>query len=288
MNSNYRIGIEYEHQALRLLHEFGALTIQQIAALLYAQGSLHEQARLVGSMYQNNHLRLAQRLVARMKEKGLVLTHRRPEQSTMVAVAEKGARLLRSEYSIPAKSGKDIIHDVSGHREAANWAAVYGIRQQITVYTEREIQTYNAPLHKWGTGHLAKVPDCLWHYKTTMKVGQGDLPPPGVRFAAWIEVENCRRGGRDLDKLAQWIKCDVFMGDEGLPHLVSMRDPSTGEICNLRLYEIVFWLSSQRAATFPTRLAAALKKYGVSYDQMTFIQMIEWPSLEISYLHNFF
>jgi hypothetical protein len=134
---------------------------------------------------------MAQRTLRRLMDRCEVIAHRAPDGSTIYALSEKGARLLRA-LGIPAKSGKDLARRFSlshyHHRRLANEVAVCAVLDGYRIASEHEIAS-----GQWlgGMGGIdGKKPDVL--------VRSG-------KCAWWVEVERSRRNARDYDKLLSWL-----------------------------------------------------------------------------------
>ena len=217
---------------VRWLARFGYLTPAQLGRVVWPQAATPASGT-----------RLAQLAIARLSAAGLLLVRRsRPCLANHVGLSRRGASVLNSQLGVDACSAKDLLRTTSRHRDACNDTTIALLEDWPTVWTEREIVTGGAPFREFG----GKIPDCA-----------AFDPEVGV---LWIEVENCRRGGRDLDSLANWLHYWAFPDGMSVAFLDSPRD-------NYPLTRIRFVLSSPAAATFPRRLKRAMTRYGWSeYD----------------------
>ena len=213
-----------EHEALMLywLHRFGYLTSTQVAALVYP------------SYRQAEHL--ARRVLLRLERRGLVLRRPgAPGERGYYALAQEGARVVIDVYDVQAISGKDVLRLISPHRCFANDAVIRLLRSGTKrVWTEREIQRGAVPFRRLGI----KIPDAL----------AADVEG-GV---TWVEVEACRRGGRDLKALAEWLVHTAF--PPSLNFLVPLDSPQD----TLFLERVRFVLAVPQARSLPQRLHGAL------------------------------
>lgn len=217
-------------KALEAIHRFGYLRALDVAVLLLG--------RVDGSS-----VRIAQRILARMVELRLVVMHRgKVGDHAHYAIAEAGARFLRQEGHEHARSSTDTLKNSGGgHRDAANIACFLLERQGWPEYcTERQIQTGRGVVRELGK----KVPDALAFDRQEGLV-------------AWVEVENCRRGWRDMQSLASWLLRTAF--PEGMREQRRLMQLAEG----LFLDKVVFVIASPKAATFQTRLCRHL---GVTMD----------------------
>lgn len=207
------------------LARFGYLRPTDVARLLYKDKS---SAR-----------RMAQRLLADMHSKGLLLRR----QDTLVeeahyALSEAGARHAFNASGMPVKSGKDLLRTVTGHRDAANVVCIEAILEGMEVATDREIQTSHNRVFN------GKSPDAL--IIEAWEGHQGE----GQRDYKWVEVENCRRHPKDLEKLAHWL-VNVAFPTRGLAGTSFLRG---------YLQKVVIVISSRYASTIEARLREALTR----------------------------
>jgi hypothetical protein len=217
---------------LSWLARFGYLTPAQIGRLAWPQAAT-----------QASCTRLAQLAIARLSAAGLLLVRRsKPCLPTHVGLSRRGALVLHRQVGIHASSAKDLLRTTSRHRDACNDTTIALLKDWPTVWTEREIVTGGAPFREFG----GKVPDCA-----------AFDPEVGV---LWIEVENCRRGGRDMDSLANWLNYWAFPDEATTAFLDCPRD-------NLPLARVRFVLATPAAASFPSRLARAMAYYNWQFEE---------------------
>lgn len=219
-----------EAATLRWLHRFGYLTPAQVGRLVWPQ-----------SKNAGSRLRMAQRVIARLASDDRVIAHKgNPGESSHVGLSLSGAGFLRTEYGIEdVVSAKDMLRTTSRHRDACNDSAIQFIVDGWSrTWTEREIVTGKAPFRELGK----KVPDCA----AADADGQ----------VTWVEIENCRRGGRDMQHLASWLHHWAF--------------PSHGRLVPLDLAErfwlvrVRFILAAPAALSFEGRLRRAMAEHGWS------------------------
>lgn len=184
---------ENEMRILRALHRFGWLRTRDIAALVWTRWASKPVSApsLAPATSTASAKRMAQRTLRRMRDERLLLRAQGPDGSTVYAIAEAGARALRSA-DVPATSGKDGVRNFSSgyfrHRCIANELAISGIVQGFRVSTETEIARGT-----WAGGAVGiagKKPDALWRN--------------GNRWE-FFEVERSRRNNRDYAQLLAWL-----------------------------------------------------------------------------------
>lgn len=183
-----------EVRVLRALHRFGWLRTRDIAALVWhrwANRAPVEGPNLAPTAAAAAGLRMAQRTLRRMREAHLLLQGMGPDGSTIYAMAEAGARVLRG-LGVEALSGKDLVRSFSTshfrHRCIANEVAIGAVVQGFKASTEREISQ-----GRWlgGEGGVAgKLPDAL------LRSGQ---------YVWWVEVERSRKNAKDYAHLLKWL-----------------------------------------------------------------------------------
>ncbi|MDX9944390.1 MAG: hypothetical protein RBS35_06310 [Azonexus sp.] len=217
-----------EAATLRWLHRFGYLTAAQLGRLLWPQSS-NEASRL----------RMAQRVIARLDADGRVIVRKgMPGEPSHIGLSLKGVYQLHTAHGIEgAVSAKDLLRTISSHRDASNEAAI-GLMLDgwHEVWTEREIVTGKAPFREVGK----KVPDCA--------------AADEEGLVTWVEIENCRRGGRDMTRLASWLRHTAFPVTDRMMPLDALE--------RYWLARVRFVLAAKEAATFPDRLRRAIEKYG--------------------------
>lgn len=221
---------EAEHKVLKLLHKFGYLTAAQVAVLVYPQ---HAQKLI-----------MARRTLRRLHERGLVLINKGEQiySEQHYALSLPGARAVYQLTGIAADSGKDVIRAPSAHRDASNWAAIRLLHEgmgHIRVWTEREIQIGRCPGHALAN----KVPDAL--------------AADEEGYCIWVEVEDSRRGGRDMQKLVRWLVHTAFPPVTDT-RLISLNPPQD----TLYLSAVRFVIAEETASSLPQRLIRALREHG--------------------------
>lgn len=226
--------IEAVRQCLYWLHRAGCLDAEQLSILLYVP-----HCKLRSGM-----LRMAQRLTARMKKMDLLIHERRQDGTHVHALSTKGAKQVMVEFDLEAVSrGRNILKNFNSHRFWSNWAVITekvmtGLEDDC-LFTETEIQSERAPFRMIA----GKVPDFLFRRLSTS----------GEWLYWWGEVENSRRGGRDMDLLVHWILREMRVM-EGKPLLCSSTK-TYGYLERIR-----FVITSAAAASFPSRLERALEQ----------------------------
>jgi hypothetical protein len=172
------------------LARFGYLRSQDLGQLIYPA--------------HKSRTRMASRLTKALADKGLVVSHQDNAYSpTHYALSAAGAKLAKALTGVSYQHGTDLLRFISGHRDAANSIAIKALNEGYQVITDREIQTSQ------GRTFGNKVPDCLILDDYT---DDGGHPR---RDYHWVEVENCKRGGRDLQRLASWILHWAFPNTRG-------------------------------------------------------------------------
>lgn len=192
--------------ALRFVHLFGFLRIVELGTLMkpHTATSLEAGARLARSLI----------------ERHLVLSRRLPEGAGQALVLATGGVRLLAEHGIHAASGKSIGQTVCEHWiPPATWKhdlLAHGVlselfRRGYQVIPEAEIRR--------RAGSIAKLPDGL-------------VRAPGNEGTwHWLEVENARKSGPNMKRLADAITA------------VSARQV---EVCGIRPIGcmLVFWRNS--------------------------------------------
>lgn len=179
------IAQQNELDILGYINRFGWLRSRDLAALIW------RDSKSTGSA-----IAMAQRTLKRLKDSGQVLCRIAPDGATVYALAESGARRLGEDRGIVARSGKDLLRELGNylHRCHANTFAIYRINAGQRVWTEREVQSNQAPIKV--VNH--KVPDCLV-----------DITDPlqdfGTTVLAWIEVERGYKKNADFNKMLTFI-----------------------------------------------------------------------------------
>lgn len=232
------------------LFRFGYLTPAQLGRLLWPS-----------STNAGSRLRMAQRLVSRLAADDKVLVKLgAPGFASHVGLAAKGAAQVRRELGVERiETAKDLLRTISSHRDAANDCAIALIQQGwSSVWSEREILSGRAPFREFGR----KVPDCA-----------AFDPEFGV---LWVEIENSRRGGRDMQKLASWLAHWAF--PSGTPHAALLEAPKDQHW----LGRVRFVMTAPAAATFPERLRQAMAVHGWHpEDSLNRIEFVRYDDEEI-------
>lgn len=206
------------------LHRFGYLRNEDLAALMF-------RGKASG-------LRLARRLTKEMTDAGLILMRHSVGEAARFALSQKGARLARTITGTYCKTGKDVLRTPSSHRDVANRVAIDAMAAGYTVLTDRELQTTVDRANFGG-----KVPDCLLMRDEFDGCGH-------QRNYTWVEVENCKRGGRDLDTLCSWLLRWAFPNRQG--YIDSYRDGY--------LAEVLFVISSPKAYDIQGRVTRRMEE----------------------------
>lgn len=214
------------------LARFGYLRSTEIALLMYPTAASSE--------------RLARRLMKSLSDTQLVIERRESVcEPVHYALSEAGARVVREATGAPCSSGKDLIREVSRHRDASNIVCAQAIAAGLDVLTDREIATSANP------GLVGKVSDGL--IIDTWRDDGGDL----VTDYHWLEVENSKRGGRDLLKLAGWFFRVAFPDRSGLK----------SEYRDGYLASVTFIISNPAARTIRERLIAQLDALAITGEE---------------------
>lgn len=219
-------------QACILIDRFGYLRSTEIALLMYSGAASSE--------------RLARRLMQSLADSNLVLQRRTSLcEPIHYALSEVGARIVREATGESCSSGKDLIREVSKHRDASNTICAQAMAAGLQVITDREIATGSEKEKNLGFG---KVPDGLIIDDWTDDFG-------GLtRDYHWIEVENSKRGGRDLHKVAAWIYRHAFPDHSG--RLSDYRDG--------RIASILFVISNPAARQIKLRVLEKLASFAAT------------------------
>ncbi len=171
MQDKQIIGEHNRLEILQWLHRFGWLTTRQIAKLVWRN--------------KTSSLVMAQRTLASMLGKQLIIRRKIKTGCEVVLLGSKGARLLKTELNISAKSGAKLLLGNPIHRGACNWYLIYELANGNVVYTEHEIQSCRAPMFSC----YGKVPDGL----VIMEEG-----------VVWLEVENAWKNIKEREKLIKF------------------------------------------------------------------------------------
>lgn len=192
------IAQQNELDTLAYIQRFGWLRSRDIAALVWRNAKSMDSA-----------IAMAQRTLKRLKDASQVLYRIAPDGATVYALSESGARRLGNELGITARSGKDLLRELGNylHRCHANTFAIHRINAGKRVWTEREIQSNQAPIKV--VSH--KVPDALV-----------DISDPvhdaGATVLSWVEVERGYKKSADFNKMLNFIfKILGGLDAQGLP-----------------------------------------------------------------------
>lgn len=234
-----------ETNVLRALHRFGWLRTRDLAGLVWqgwAKSPAKGEPSITPPQASRSDIRMAQRTLARLRERKLILTSQAPNGSLIHAISEKGARALQG-LGVPASTGKDLLRDYHAayflHRNIANEVAISGILAGYRVASEREISQ-----GRWLgglEGVLGKKPDVL------LRAGS---------LAWWVEVERSRKNQKDYAKLLEWL--DTVWQTS---HRLGEAAPLTEQV---RLRQVVFICTT----AFAKKLAADLQAKGWSPEQL--------------------
>lgn len=223
--STREIHAERLAQACLALGRFGYMSAADLGSVIYSSKSAD---------------RLGRRLAKALVEKGLALFKSTGIYSTnYYALTERGARLAMEWSGENYGTGKDRLKTVSAHRVAANKVCALAAQAGRKYTTEREIQK---DVNNYA--YFGKVPDTLIYDLWTDE--------QGTEFCdvEWIEVEASKRGGRDLQTLAEWIVTHVFKSYVG--YLSRYRGD--------RFARVVLVIASPAARTIRARVLAAIAK----------------------------
>jgi hypothetical protein len=194
-----------ELMVLAAIAKFGWLKTRQIAKVGWPASTA------------DGGYRMAQRTVKRLKEKHCILSKIAPDGATIHAIALAGARKLAQE-GIEAGSHKDAMRAIAtyAHRSKANDIAIQHYLKGYWSWSEHEIQKGVAPIKTLR----GKVPDVLLDY--SHKAPAISAEPEEV--LAWVEVENCYKENRELNKLLDFF-CAILgaLDGRGMPR--KFREP---------------------------------------------------------------
>lgn len=163
-------GEQNKLSSLKFLHRFGWLTAPMLAALVWPNAS--------------QGLAMARRTLVGMLDAKLVLKRNLPEGLECFTLSASGARMLTEQTGIKASSGASLLLGNALHRACGNWYLIEKINLSLTVWTEHEIQSGHAPVHRVG----GKVADGL------VATEYGLL---------WVEVENAWKNRRERSKVVR-------------------------------------------------------------------------------------
>lgn len=179
------VGAANEHAVLLFLHRFGWLTTRMIAALQWPEATQAEA--------------MARRTLNKLQAEKLVL-RRTVDGNTVWLLSVGGARALREQCNIDAKSGQTLKVEQALHRACSNWYLIDRIRAGFEVWTEYEIQTDRAPWGRMG----GKTADGLVETEC------------GV---VWVEVENAWKNRRRRHEVAEFCRNHLGFHGGRMTHL---------------------------------------------------------------------
>jgi len=240
------IALANETAVLRALFRGGWLRTRDLACLVWqtwARTPPKTGPSLTPPVATSSGIRMAQKTLARLRKRQLILTTQAPNGSFIHTISERGARVLQG-IGISANSGKDLMRDYHAayflHRNIANEIAISGILEGFRAATEREISQGH-----WlgGTaGILGKKPDVLIRSGST---------------AWWIEVERSRKNQKDYATLLKWLDA------------IWKTSPRLGESARLtdsvQLKQVIFICT----AVFAQKLDSDLQSRGWSLEQVS-------------------
>lgn len=239
-----QIANDNETHVLRALHRFGWLRTRDVACLVWhnmAKAPAKGGPSLAPPMAKPSAIRMAQRTLARLRQRKLILTTDAPNGSLIHALSERGARALQG-LGVAANTGKDLLRDYHAayflHRNIANEVAISGMLEGFRVATERE--TAQGRWFGGMEGIMGKKPDVL--------LRAGDA-------VWWVEVER-RKNQRDYARLLQWLDA-VWCRGTRLGEPAKLAD-------GVQLQQVVFVCS----ATIANKLAKDLQARGWGADQI--------------------
>lgn len=239
-----QVAQDNETNVLRALHRFGWLRTRDLACLVWqsmAKTPAKAGPSLTPPQATSSAIRMAQRTLARLRQRRLVLTTQAPNGSLIHALSERGARVLQG-LGVAASTGKDLVRDYHAayflHRNIANEVAISGMLEGFRAATERE--TAQGRWLGGMAGILGKKPDVL------LRAGN---------MVWWVEVER-RKNQQDYARLLRWL--DAIWSNCPRPgEAASLAD-------NVQLKRVVFVCSMVIA----NKLAKDLQARGWSADQI--------------------
>lgn len=169
---------------LKFLARFGWLTAPMVSALVWPT-SAQGQA-------------MARRTLSGMLDAKLVLKRSLGEGLDCFTLSAAGARMLTEQTGIKACSGASLLLGNTLHRACGNWYLIEKINLGLTVWTEHEIQSGHAPIHRVN----GKVPDGL------VATEYGLL---------WVEVENAWKNRSEREKVVRF--CTAHLPLNSLQHM---------------------------------------------------------------------
>ena len=184
-----------ELRIMKALQKFAWLRTRDLAALVWTHarsGAVKDNYVPAQVVVPGSAIRMAQRTVRRLRERREIISHQAPDGSTIHALSEGGARVLRAK-GIPAQSGKNHVRRFSAqqyhHRRLANEIAIGALLGGYRVTSD-----YETASGLWLGG---------------MEGCGGKKPDVLVRSGAavwWVEVERSRRNARDYNRLLEWLR----------------------------------------------------------------------------------
>jgi len=179
---------------LRAIHRFGILRTRDLASLLWNKWERYApqcEPNLMPPLATVSGIRMAQRTLARLKARNLVLCAKACDGSFVYALSTKGVRILL-EIGIQAATGKDHIRRHSAghfrHQCISTEIAISGVLEGFKIATEREIAQ-----GRWlggMNGIFGKKPDVV------LRAG---------KKMYFVEVERSRKNQTDYKKLLAWL-----------------------------------------------------------------------------------
>ena len=138
------IGNRNEFDVLHALHRFGWLRTRDLAVLVWMRRQKHHRTIDLTPIYvSETAMRMAQKTLAKLREKRQVNFMNAPDTSVVYGLAEAGVRRLQNHGISDAKSGEDTLKRISlsffHHRRICNEIAILGMKQGFKVHTEAEI-----------------------------------------------------------------------------------------------------------------------------------------------------
>lgn len=173
-----------ELDTLAYLDRFGWLRSRDLAALIWGDSKSTESA-----------MSMAQRTLKRLKDTGQILHRTAPDGATVYALAIPGVKRLGEERGIDARSGKDLVRELGNyeHRCLANIFSIHQLKAGNRVWTEREIQTNQAPIRAIKN----KIPDGLVDISSP-------IDADGTLVLAWGEIERGYKKKSDFNKMMRF------------------------------------------------------------------------------------
>lgn len=191
MGSKKQLGQDYRYKTMYLLARLGYATTRQIAMAVWGRCDLSSR-------------KMAGRTIRWLLAHGYIVEKRDGlADERLIALTKAGAAEVAHEMPLPGNRShaRDWLRHAHHHRTASNsvYAALAGYKRNLDVgMSELEIRVGEAP------ANLA-----LFQYRVDGEVRQ-KIPDLLVDLTdnttAWIEVENCWRGGKDFAKLIEFLR----------------------------------------------------------------------------------